>query len=61
MPPLNRPRGDPPAHALPPGLYESLLTQGIADAVDALGPRGRTGVLDPEDAPSVLAEHVGPC
>lgn len=48
-----------PAHELPAGLYELLVTRRIAPAVQALGQRGRTGVVDEPEAAALLSEHVG--
>lgn len=52
----------PPRHAaraLPDGLYDELITEGLGESLFALSPEEwRKGAVDPGDQPHVLAAHV---
>lgn len=50
-----------PSNALPPGLYDDLITVALAQLIDGLGQSSRVQRLDltPDAAPRRLAEHVG--
>ena len=46
------------ADTLPAGLYELLLTERVAELVEGLGARGRTGAIAEPEVPEVLAQHL---
>lgn len=46
------------SHALPDGLYESLVTASLASAVEDLGSAAQVGSVDALHEPHVLARHV---
>lgn len=49
-----------PAHPLPLGLYDQLISQAVACLLERLGPQHsyRTHEVDPAEAPSAIAQHV---